>query len=88
MTLDRFRPGIGQQIADVLQLPGLLDEPRATASPAMVRLAVRRACAALAGSDWGTLWNRKRTALHAAALARAACWSPRCSHGRAPRRPA
>ena len=69
MTLDRYRPGVGQQIADVLQLPGLLDEPRATASPAMVRLAVRRACAALAGSDWGTLWNRKRTALHAAALA-------------------
>ena len=69
VILDRYRPGVGQQIADVLQLPGLLDEPRATASPAMVRLAVRRACAALAGSDWRTLWNRKRTALHAAALA-------------------
>jgi hypothetical protein len=69
VILDRYRPGVGQQIADVLQLPGLLDEPRATASSAMVRLAVRRACSALAGSDWGTLWNRKRTALHAATLA-------------------
>ena len=29
----------------------------------MVRLAVRRASAALARSDWRTLWNRKRTAL-------------------------
>ena len=28
MTLDRFRPGTGQQVADVLQLPGLLGEPR------------------------------------------------------------
>ncbi len=41
MTLDRFRPGVGQQIADVLQLPDLLGEPAASASPAMVRLAVR-----------------------------------------------
>ena len=29
MTLDRFRPGVGQQVADVLQLPDLLDEPGA-----------------------------------------------------------
>ena len=43
VSLDRYRPGVGQQIADVLQLPGLLDEPRASASPAMVRLAVQRA---------------------------------------------
>ena len=28
IVLDRFRPGTGQQVADVLQLPGLLDEPR------------------------------------------------------------
>ena len=28
MTLDRYRPGTGQQIADVLQLPDLLDEAR------------------------------------------------------------
>jgi hypothetical protein len=68
VTLDRFRPGLGQQVADVLQLPGLLDEPRSSASPAMVRLAVRQATDALARSDWRTLWNRKRTALHAAAL--------------------
>ena len=34
----------------------------------MVRLAVQRACAALAGSDWRSLWNRKRTAVHAGAL--------------------
>jgi hypothetical protein len=68
VTLDRYRPGIGQQIADVLQLPDLLDEPRASASPAMVRLAVHQACAALAGSDWRSLWNRPRTALHAGVL--------------------
>ncbi len=68
MHLDRYRPGIGQQIADVLQLPGLLDEPGTWASPAMVRLAVRQACDALAASDWRMLWNRKRTSLHAAAL--------------------
>jgi hypothetical protein len=69
VTLDRFRPGIGQQVADVLQLPGLLDEEAASASPAMVRLAVRQACASLAGSDWRSLWNRRRTAAHAGALA-------------------
>jgi hypothetical protein len=68
VTLDRHRPGIAQQIADVLQLPDLLAEPRASASPAMVRLAVTRACAALADSDWRSLWNRRRTALHAGAL--------------------
>jgi hypothetical protein len=63
MTLDRFRPGVGQQIADVLQLPDLVAGPEAAAhaSPAMVRLAVRRASDALASSDWGSLWNRKRT---------------------------
>ncbi|WZO96225.1 hypothetical protein EP7_003213 [Isosphaeraceae bacterium EP7] len=63
MTLDHYRPGVGQQIADVLQLPDLVDGPdaEAHASPAMVRLAVRRASEALAGSDWGSLWNRRRT---------------------------
>ncbi len=40
VTLDRYRPGVGQQIADVLQLPDLLDEPGVVVSPAMVRLAV------------------------------------------------
>jgi hypothetical protein len=68
VTLDRYRPGVGQQIADVLQLPGLLDEPEAVPSPALVRLAVQQASAALAGSDWRSLWNRKRTALCAGAL--------------------
>jgi hypothetical protein len=68
VTLDRYRPGVGQQIADVLQLPDLLDDPKESASPAMARLAVQQACAALAQSDWRTLWNRKRTALHAGAL--------------------
>jgi hypothetical protein len=68
MTLDRHRPGTGQQIADVLQLPELLDEADASASPAMVRLAVQRAVAALAGSDWRMLWNRKRSALAALAV--------------------
>jgi hypothetical protein len=68
MTLDRYRPGTGQMIADVLQLPGLLDEPGSSASPAMVRLAVRRACAALAGSDWRRLWNHERTSWYAGVL--------------------
>ncbi|AMV40994.1 hypothetical protein [Planctomyces sp. SH-PL62] len=66
LTLDRHRPGLGQQVADVLQLPGLLDDPHAAASPAMVRLAVRRASEALDASDWTQLWNRGRTASHAA----------------------
>ncbi len=68
MTLDRYRPGTGQQIADVLQLPDLLSDPRESASPAMVRLAVGQASAALAGSDWGSLWNRRRTFVHTGAL--------------------
>ena len=42
MTLDRHRPGTGQQIADVLQLPELLNEEGSTVSQAMVRLAVQR----------------------------------------------
>jgi hypothetical protein len=68
VMLDRYRPGVGQQVADVLQLPGLLTEPGASTSPAMVRLAVQRASRALADSDWRSLWNRRRTSLHAAAL--------------------
>jgi hypothetical protein len=68
VMLDRYRPGVGQQIADVLQLPDLLDEPGAISSPAMVRLAVARASASLDSSDWRKLWNRKRTILHAGAL--------------------
>ncbi len=68
MTLDQFRPGTGQWIADVLQLPMLLDQPGSTVSPAMVRLAVRMASEALAASDWRRLWNRRRTAAHASAL--------------------
>jgi len=68
ILLDRFRPGLGQQIADVLQLPDLIDEPAIGASTAMVRLAVGRACSALAASDWHSLWNRRRTAVHATAL--------------------
>ncbi len=69
MTLDRHRPGTGQQIADVLQLPELLDDAGgATVSQAMVRLAVQRAAAALERSDWRTLWNHKRTVLAAGAV--------------------
>ena len=68
VLLDRFRPGVGQQVADVLQLPALLDDAEVSASPAMVRLAVQQASTALAESDWQTLWNRKRTAWHAGAL--------------------
>jgi hypothetical protein len=68
MTLDRYRPGTGQQVADVLQLLDVLGEPGTTASPAMVRLAVSQACAALSASDWRLLWNRRRTAIHVAVL--------------------
>jgi hypothetical protein len=62
MTLDRVCPGVGQQAADVLQLPGLLDKNRAGASPALVRLAVRRASEALSAADHETRWNSARTA--------------------------
>jgi hypothetical protein len=62
MTLDRVRPGIGQQAADVLQLPELLSEHRSTESPALVCLAVRRASDALAAAEGGTRWNWRRTA--------------------------
>lgn len=68
MTLDRFRPGTGGRIADVLELPGQLGEPRETVSAAMIRLAVRQASEALEASDWSKLWNRRRTARAAAAL--------------------
>jgi hypothetical protein len=68
VALDRYRPGLGQQIADVLQLPDLLDEPAASASTALVQLAVGRATDALARSDWRSLWNRQRTALQTGAL--------------------
>jgi hypothetical protein len=62
VVLDRFRPGTGQRVADVLQLPELLDNGGPSVSPAMVRLAVQRACTALAESDWRQLWNQGRTA--------------------------
>ena len=68
MTLDRFRPGIGGRIADVLQLPEQLCEPEETVSPAMIRLAVRQASEALAASDWATLWNLRRTTMRSIAL--------------------
>ena len=76
MTLDRFRPGTGQQVADVLQLPDLLGEPATSASPAMVRLAVQPASEALAASDWRSLWNRGRTAARVAALCSSALLVP------------
>jgi hypothetical protein len=68
VVLDRFRPGTGQRVADVLQLPELLGEGAPSSSPALVRLAVKHASTALAGSDWRLLWNRRRTAWHAGAL--------------------
>jgi hypothetical protein len=68
VALDRFRPGTGGQVADVLQLPDLLNEPSESTSPALVRMAVRRASEALAASDWASLWNRGRTASRGAAL--------------------
>ena len=68
LTLDRLRPGTGQRIADVLQLPDLLDQASGSSSPAMVHLAVRRASRALAETDWRSLWNWRRTALHAGGL--------------------
>jgi hypothetical protein len=68
VTLDRFRPGTGQHVADVLQLPELLAEPSPSVSSAMVRLSARRASEALAASDWRTLWNTRRTIAFAATL--------------------
>ena len=68
LTLDRHRPGLGARVVDVLQLPSLLDDERMTASPAMVRLAVRQADEALEQSDWRRLWNRRRTAERAGIL--------------------
>ncbi len=72
LAVDRLRPGTGQRIADVLQLPELLETPGASDSPALVRLAVRRACEALAQADWRSLWNRRRTALAVGGLLLAA----------------
>lgn len=68
MTLDRFRPGTGQRVADVLQLPELLGDPAGSSSPSMVRLAVRRATESLSASDWHLLWNRGRTRSRLAGL--------------------
>lgn len=68
MTLDRYRPGTGQQVADVLQLPGELDDPRSPASPSLVRLAVQRASAALDAADWSRHWNHRRTVSRALTL--------------------
>ena len=68
MTLDRFRPGTGGRIADVLQLPDLLEEPPESVSPAMIHLAVRQAGEALAASDWASLWNHGRTAARGVGL--------------------
>lgn len=68
MTIDRFRPGTGGRVADVLQLPAQLDQPAEAVSPAMIRLAVRRASEALAASDWASLWNRGRTLRRSLAL--------------------
>ena len=68
MTLDRFRPGTGQEVADVLQLPDQLDGPQAGASPALIRLAVRRASDSLAHANWRAHWNRGRTLGRLAAL--------------------
>ena len=62
MTLDRIRPGVGQQAADVLQLPGLLGQPRSNESPALVLPAVRHAREALAAADRDTHWNWGLTA--------------------------
>jgi hypothetical protein len=63
MTLDRLRPGIGQQAADVLQLPALLGENRPDESPALVHLAVRRASEALSAAERESRWNWGRTAV-------------------------
>lgn len=68
MTLDRVRPGTGQQVADVLQLPTQLGDARLAASPALIRLAVQQASAALADADWRAHWNRWRTITRGLAL--------------------
>ena len=68
MTLDRYRPGTGQQVADVLQLPRQLDDEDSAASPALVRLAVRRASDTLASANWRAHWNGGRTVACVAAV--------------------
>ena len=68
LTLDRVRPGTGQQVADVLQLPDELSGPRSTASPALVRLAVGRASESLASVSWSDHWNHDRSAGRVLAL--------------------
>lgn len=67
-TLDRFRPGTGQEVADVLQLPAQLDGEKPSASPALIRLAVRRASESLAAANWRAHWNSGRTAVRIALL--------------------
>lgn len=68
LTLDRFRPGTGGRVADVLQLPDQMEESWDAVSPAMIRLAVRQASDELAASDWASLWNRGRTVKRGAGL--------------------
>ena len=68
LLLDRVRPGTGQQVADVLQLPAQIDDERSGASPALVRLAVHRASDALAAVDWRSHWNARRTLVRLAGL--------------------
>ena len=59
LLLDRRRPGTIQQVANVLELPRLLDEDP-SASPAMVRVAVAENASALRGSDFVALLDQRR----------------------------
>lgn len=59
LVLDRLRPGVAQQVATVLQLPGLM-AGQILASPAMVHAAVVGDAAALEQTDLAGALDRRR----------------------------
>ena len=56
---DKYRPGVGQQVANVLQLPTLLHRPD-QASPRLIQKAVTRQALELSEIDFAQLLDRKR----------------------------
>ncbi|HEY2760730.1 MAG TPA: hypothetical protein VGI75_08300, partial [Pirellulales bacterium] len=58
--LDRRRPGVGQQLTNVLQLPELLKRGKIDGSPAMIEAAVVEDAAALEKIDLRATFNFSR----------------------------
>ena len=58
--LDRRRPGVGQRLTNVLQLPELLKRGKIDGSPAMIEAAVREDAAALEQIDLKSTFNFSR----------------------------